>query len=211
MVIASQPGTVRAEEVRTWGQLVRVFAHSGSGRVLAATAAGAVPARLALGRWSPGDGAAAAIGLGLAGPAEWLIHRHLFHAPADSGRRRAGLGADHARHHADPGDLGWLLLSPGGAVVLLVAAGGLSTLWSLPLARLVGSGHRAPVVLTGALTAWWAVGHYEWFHLRCHSRQRPRSARARRRVADHLRHHHRDPGRWLGVTSSLGDRLFGTA
>ena len=58
--------------------------------------------------------------------------------------------------------------------------------------------------------AYVALGHYEWTHLLVHTRYRVKSRYYRRLARNHRRHHYRNEGYWMGITSNLGDRLFGT-
>jgi sterol desaturase/sphingolipid hydroxylase (fatty acid hydroxylase superfamily) len=55
-----------------------------------------------------------------------------------------------------------------------------------------------------------AATHYEWTHLLIHTAYRPRTRFYARLSRNHRRHHYRNEGYWLGVTSNLGDRLLGT-
>jgi hypothetical protein len=81
--------------------------------------------------------------------------------------------------------------------------------WAVPLMWLTGSS-----VLGGFLTAWIlaAVGlvHYEFVHLMQHTRYRPRSRYYAGLTRRHRLHHFRNEHYWLGITSSIGDRLLRT-
>ncbi len=170
----------------------------------------AIVVRVAVGRWEPADVVAALVTVALVGPVEWVMHRHLFHAPPASRRSRIlGTGGDHARHHRDPDDLAWILLAPR-AVRLL--AGGLAVLvacWAVPLAVVLGA--PPPTLFLTALTvALLALGHYEWTHLLVHAGYRPRSRYYRHLDRHHRLHHHRNERYWFGITSTWGDRLAGT-
>lgn len=229
---------VRSRDVRTKWAMARCLMGRWPSRILLLAAAGAVTARMVLA--AVGHGAVPGLGLGAVpgfgggvgfgtrdlvvvlvglvavGPLEWLIHRHLFHAPTTSWRwRRLGTGHRHRLHHDDPDRLDWLLLDGRGVVVLLVATAAIVTLWAVPigLARPgLGAGPSlGPTYLTGLAVAWSALANYEWTHLLAHVGYRPRTGRARRLVRHHLAHHHRDSARWFGITTTLGDRLFGTA
>ena len=203
--------TGSARQLRSAGDLARHLAGRGPSRVLAAAVVLALVGRLAVAALGGGFGvddlAVALVGLVAAAPLEWLIHRHLFHAPTTSRRwRRLGTGHRHRLHHDDPDDLDLILLDRRGVVVLLVATAAIVALWAIP----IGRGLAAPY-LTGVTVAWAALANYEWTHLRAHSAHRPRTRRARRLGRHHLAHHHRREDRWLGVTTTVGDRLFGTA
>lgn len=187
------------------------FARRPSGYVLASFVGAALAARRRRGRVAPQDLVAVALVAAAQPFVEWGLHKLVLHAPP---RRVAGRtvdpGAPHRGHHRTPDDVAGALLGgpyavlDGGLVAGLVAGvGALAT-------PLVG---RFPTraVLTGVAAGEAALARYEWDHLVFHSGWRPRSARLRRLRAHHLAHHHRDEARWLGVTSDLADRLFGTA
>lgn len=208
---AAAAGSARADSLRTKRALARVYGASPSGRLLVSGLAAAAGLRLAARAWTPADAVVAGLGVALTGPLEWAVHRHLFHAPSSSfRRRRLGLGVVHGRHHTAPADLDWLLLPAGGAAVLSLAVCGFSFTWTRPIAALVGAPAARPA-MTAAVVGLGAVARYEWLHLLVHSRYRPHTTRVRRLVANHRRHHHRDADRWFGVTATTGDRLFGTS
>lgn len=187
-----------------------------SPRLIAAGIATALVARVWLGIGtgaliSAADGVVVLIGVVMIGPVEWLVHRHLFHASETSRRARwLGTGRRHRRHHDQPDDLEWLLLDRRGAIVLLIATAGLAALWGLPVAAALGEDLWA-TWLSAVVVAWLALAHYEWTHLLAHVAYRPQSNRYRTLTRRHRYHHYRDEGRWLGVTSNLGDHLFATA
>lgn len=165
-------------------------------------------ARFRLGEWGLADALVTMVAIALVGPTEWAVHRHLFHAPGQSfRRRRLGIGRDHDRHHTDPDALDTVLLSARGAVLMSLLLACFVALWALPMAVAIGS---AAAVFTAITVGLISLLHYEWTHLMAHSRYRPQSARYRRLARNHLRHHHRSDRHWLGVTTNLGDRLFAT-
>lgn len=166
--------------------------------------------RVGIGAWGTGDVIVVVIAVVLVGPVEWLIHRRLFHAPFDSVRfRRLRTGHRHGLHHDRPSELKWLLLDMRGVLLLMVGVAAVMAVWAIPLSVLVRQSWPGPLT-TGVVLAWLALANYEWTHLLIHSRYRPRTGRYRRLVRNHLAHHHRDEDSWFGVTTNLGDRLFGT-
>ena len=64
--------------------------------------------------------------------------------------------------------------------------------------------------LVDKICAYVALGHYEWTHLLVHTRYRPKSRYYKRLARNHRRHHFRNEDYWMGITSNLGDRMFGT-
>lgn len=185
----------------------RVFAAQPSPRIITA-ALGALVAVRARGR-RPGvpDLAAVAVVAASQGVHEWVIHRFVLHARPRTVRGTIiDPGVGHRGHHDDPDVIGDALLKPADAVLFLGLLGGYVALGTRPLRRHLGSAGTISAV--GA--AWAALLAYEWTHFRDHTSVELRSARARRLRAHHRRHHHVDDSRWLGITSTSGDRIFRT-
>ncbi len=202
--------TLRSTDCATKRDAFGAYRAAGSARVLALAATVLIAARLLVGGWGRGDLIVVAGTLLLTGPIEWIIHNFLLHAPLDSWTtRRLGTGTGHHQHHLDPPAIEWLLLRGVDAAVFVVAFGAVTAAWTLPLLAVTGSAMLGPF-----LTAWTlaAVGlaHYEWVHLLVHTRYRPRTRYYRRLARNHRLHHFRNEAYWLGVTSNLGDRVFGT-
>jgi hypothetical protein len=201
---------IRADGLATERQAGSVFVRHGSARVFVSAAIVAVAARLVVGDLGLGDVVVSAITLVLIGPMEWLLHREVLHAPEDSwSSRRLGTGSGHRRHHEDPPDLGWLLVSGFDSVVVVVVFGALTAGWTSVVALGSGTAIIGPF-LTGCALAAFGLAHYEWVHLLIHTRYRCRTRYYRRLAANHRRHHYRNERFWLGVTTNSGDRLFGT-
>jgi hypothetical protein len=146
----------------------------------------------------------------MTGPVEWVLHRHVLHAPVESfTTRRLGLGLGHRQHHLDPPEMQWLMLRGIEMAIFLGILAVFTVLWSLPLAWVLGGGLLGPFLTAFVFTAA-AAGHYEWTHLLVHTAYRPRSRYYARLARNHRRHHYRNEHYWLGVTSNLGDRLMHT-
>lgn len=192
-----------------------MYVSQSSPRVLISVVAIAVVVRLALGQWSWADAIVAGLTVVAIGPVEWLLHRHLLHADERSWTtRRLGTGTGHRRHHLDPPDVEWLLLHRMDAWVFSAMIAVLSAAWAVPtmwlLGRVVGGVPVLAPTVTAILLAWAALAHYEWAHLLEHGRYRPKTRYYQRLVSNHRLHHFRNEGYWLGITSSLGDRVMGT-
>lgn len=200
------PGYVDARNLTTKRAAAAELGRHGSGYVLAgATLAGLLlrgRSRRPVGR---ADLAAAGAVLALQPLVEWWLHRSLLHGrPRTVLGRTVDLAAPHLGHHRYPDDVRTILLGAGFALPNAVVAGAAATAVGL-LAG--GPGAVGTAVATGEA----GLAAYEWAHLLSHSGYRPRTARFRRLRAAHLRHHHRDDSTNFGITSRLGDRLFGTA
>jgi sterol desaturase/sphingolipid hydroxylase (fatty acid hydroxylase superfamily) len=218
-VVASEQAAVeRATDLGSKRALARRFAQHRSAQILIVSAGVVAVARLALAATAPAtvgslgvvDVVVIAVGIGLIGVVEWFAHRVLFHAPEDSRRSRIlNTGGSHRRHHADPTDMGWVLLHPRGARALMLAVAILVVVWSVPAAIVAGASPIGPY-LTAVAVAWFAIANYEWTHLLAHSSYRPHTRYYRRLVRNHRIHHFRDPEALYGISSNLGDRLFAT-
>ncbi len=134
--------------------------------------------------------AAVAIGLVSWSLIEYAMHRFVFHG-IEPFRRL------HAEHHQRPQAL---IATPTALSAILVVL-----IFFLP-ATLLGSIWLGGGLTLGVITGYFAYGvtHHAVHHWR------PRGAWMRQRKRLHAIHHH-TPDRHYGVTTSLWDRLFGSA
>ncbi len=206
---------MRAEDLSTKREVFAAFRAARSVQVMAVLIAIAFIARVSVRTWSWVDVGVLAVSVTFVGVVEWVVHLFLLHAPVDSRRvtvLKTGVG--HRQHHLDPGALDFVLLGPISTAVfgLLIAVG--TAIWTLLLAlslsAVVGSADVRGPMLTGILVAYFLLAHYEWTHLLVHTRYRSKTAYYRRLARNHRLHHYRNERFWLGVTSNLGDRVFGT-
>ena len=200
----------RADQIETKSQAARAFVAQPSGRVLLTALVVLVALRILIGRFGIADLFMIGLTFVLVGPFEWLVHRFLLHAPADSVRMtKLGTGTGHVEHHKDPAELQWLMLCWSDAAIFTVALGALSAVFATPVAILLDAG-----VWSTVATGWVAVSlgllHYEWTHLLVHTRYRCRSRHYQGLERHHRLHHYRNEHYWLGVTARSGDRLFHT-
>ncbi len=155
--------------------------------------------------WDPALTAGRAMGLAACGVAVWtlveyLLHRFLFHFKAP---QSSELATDlwyllHEVHHEYPYDRDRLVMPPIVSLVLAV-------LLAVP-ARLLTGPHAFSPFFAGLIAGylWYDLTHYATHHLK------PLTGWGRRRKAQHLLHHFKDPGTRFGVTTSLWDYVFGT-
>ena len=213
------PGVAVAASIRSLRQAARVFLRFGSPKVLAAGVGASVAIRLGaavagLAPFGWGDLVAVVVVTALVPWVEWSIHRTVLHA--EPGRRRArsrGRLLDpaigHRDHHDNPASVNWVVLTtPGSALFLPINVAVASLVVGLAV-TVLGWPATGPM-LTAVVGAAAALAHYEWSHFLFHTAYRPRTGRYRRLKANHLRHHWRDDGAWLGVTSNLADRVMRT-
>lgn len=210
MTIATPSSVRRADQIGTKTEAARAFVAQPSGRVLLTTVVSLVALRSVVGPFTVADLALVAVTIALVGPFEWLVHRFLLHAPADSARMKTlGTGKGHVEHHKDPAELEWLMLNWIDAAVFSMTLGVLAVLFAIPTALLLDADRLATFV-----TAWTAAAvgllHYEWVHLLAHTRYRCRTRYYGALERHHRLHHYRNEHYWLGVTSRNGDRLFQT-
>lgn len=207
---AVRPQPASAQELDTGRRLLRFLTTRPALALVGLLVLGLAAARAIW--WQPtvADGLVGLTIAALIGPVEWLVHGVFFHAPGDSRRQRwLGTGIDHGHHHDDPTDLRWLLLAPSGVAAFAVILGAIAMTVAGGVTSALGSPFIGPA-LTAVTLAWAALLHYEFTHLLIHSRCRIPVARYRRLRTNHLAHHHRRSDRRLGVTTTIGDRLFGT-
>lgn len=200
----------RSTDITNLREALDVYLRADSPRVILAGTTAAAATRLAAGQYGRHDLAAVAVVVAATGTVEWVIHKYLLHAPEASWRtRKLDTSTAHRRHHEDPNDLRHVLLMPAYAAGFLPAIGAFTASWSVPLALATGW-PLVPTYLTGLVTSWATLAHYEWVHLAVHTRHRFRNRIYARLARNHRLHHYRNENYWLGVTANSGDRLLGT-
>lgn len=197
----------------TLGDCARSFAKRPSPPLLLGAVAIAAALRAIEGRWSWRD-AVMALGLIAVTPfVEWAIHVHLLHCPPLRvlGRRiELPSAREHRLHHSDPSDLEELLLPVYGVLVFLPSIALVNWAMSFPI-HLVLGGDRLAYATTGTLTAFTILFSYEWAHYLIHTPYLPKSRWYKAIRRNHRLHHYKNEGYWFGVTSTIGDRVIGTA
>jgi sterol desaturase/sphingolipid hydroxylase (fatty acid hydroxylase superfamily) len=190
-----------------------MFARQGSAPLLGLTLVAAVILRVLLGHFDWRDPIVLA-GLMACTPAvEWLIHVYVLHArPLEMLGRRVDLLAarEHRAHHRSPSVLSGVLI-PAYALPIFFAQIAL-TVWlvSFPIHWIFG-GDRLAHAATALLGALAILAAYEWSHFLIHTPYRPRGRYYRAIWRGHRLHHFKNERYWFGVTSTVADRLLGTA
>jgi hypothetical protein len=192
---------------------VREFLRQPSPPYLIGAVALALALRLAAGDWSFRD-ALVAVGLLVATPfVEWAIHVYLLHsAPVDfRGRRLEMLTArEHRAHHEAPSVLGGVLLPVYGVLIFLAMIAAVNWGLSFALDPLLG-GPRLAYATTGVLVSYTILAAYEWTHFLIHAPYKPRGRYFKAIWRNHRLHHFKNERYWFGVTSTVGDKVIGTA
>jgi hypothetical protein len=199
--------------VLTLGDCRRQLLRQPSPPLLGLAIAGAAAARLAPGQDSWRDGLLAAGVVLITPPVEWAIHVYLLHARPIrlAGRSHDLIAArEHRAHHAAPALLEGVLI-PAYAVAAFVGMIAM-TVWAVSFALdLVIGGDRLGWAATGALAAVLILSGYEWPHFLIHTPYRPRSRYYRAIWRGHRLRHFKNEHYWFGATSTVADRLLGTA
>lgn len=181
-----------------------VFLLQGSGIwAMAAVAALAIAYKSLFGHWFWWDLLVIAAFFLFRGILEWAIHVWLYHAsplPLLGWRLASETSELHRQHHENPHDLSRLLITHKGVLILacLVFSGSALVFQSFNFAATMTLG----LVVVGVMI--------EVVHLICHCRIPHKHGVMRRLVWLHRHHHWNDPDNFYGVSSSLGDKLFGT-
>lgn len=181
------------------GAAAFMLSHWGP-RLYAVLLLGCIGLRFYLG-WSLLDVLIVAGLVALRGIFEWVLHAYVWHARRLPllGRVFNPLSALHARHHKNPADIGAFLFSaPSVLAVFIVMMAVL--VWGLGFSR----------ALTVSMACLIVLAIHEFYHVVAHSDIEPRSPLLRPAVLCHRAHHYRDARVCMGVSSILGDKLFGT-
>ncbi|MGH2867871.1 MAG: sterol desaturase family protein [Solirubrobacteraceae bacterium] len=190
----------------------REFRGHFSPRAVIAAVLVAGAARIAVGGWSWRDAIVPVIVLAEQPFVEWLIHKYLLHLPPFRlfGRRIELYGSiQHRNHHRDPSDLDRVLLKPVevGSFVVQIAILVPLVVWAT--VALFG-GSLLNLSLTALTLSYLGLLRYEWSHFLIHTPYRPLSRWYRNIWRNHRLHHFKHEGYWMGVSSTLGDRILGT-
>ena len=191
-------------ETMTLRRAVALFCSHASPLVLIAGVAVAWPLRVYLGGWTVWDLVIFA-GLMAAWPlVEWVIHVGVLHfKPFELLGRRVDfhLARKHRAHHREPDELEHVFI-PFRSLLLF-----------LPVA-LIGWWAVVPTVelmVTGVAGLFTMGLVYEWTHFLIHTNYRAKTSLFKRLWRHHRLHHFKHEQNWFGVSTTMGDRLLGTA
>jgi Fatty acid hydroxylase superfamily len=206
-------GSLHSGDVKSLAEAWRSFRGKRSPQVIAAALAIALLVRLLLGDFAWQDAVAVA-GMVILYPfAEWLIHVYLLHLRPFRVRARTtelATARAHREHHAQPNDLGLVLLGPHEAAGLIFLIVPLPPLVAGGLLAVLGATVPAGALLTAVVTGYALVGIYEWSHYLIHTAYRPRTRYYRSVWRSHRLHHFKNEHYWHGVATTVGDRVLGT-
>jgi hypothetical protein len=203
----------RDPAVLTLGDCWRSFVRRPSPPMLGLALLCAVAVRIALGQFDWRDLVMVAGVLALTPPIEWAIHVFVLHArPLRVGGHELDLIAarEHRAHHLRPAKLDGVLIPAYGVVAFAVMIALTVWLVSFPIHLALG-GNRLAHAATGLVASYAVLAGYEWSHYLIHTPYRPRSRYYHAIWRGHRLHHYKNEHYWFGVTSTVGDRLLGTA
>lgn len=144
-----------------------------------------------------------AAGLFLWTPAEYVLHRWVFHFRPRNARRERVSFLVHGVHHAQPQQKTRLVMPPAVSIPLALLFFGL--FW-LVLGVLLGAPNWIAPTFAGFLAGYLAYDliHYATHHIRM------RKGIGKALVRHHMQHHGKASDRQFGVSSPLWDVVFGT-
>jgi hypothetical protein len=188
---------------RTLAEAVPFFFRQASPRILTATLALALAARLWAGAWSRWDLVPPLVILAYWPLNEWLIHVQILHFRPFTLLGRTvdfRVPRSHRAHHQDPWNLEILFIPLHSFTYSLPLLAALCYLLS----------PSTPVALTAFAFYTVMSLHYEWVHFLAHTRYTPRNAYYERVVRNHRLHHFKNEHYWFGVSMIGGDHLLRT-
>ena len=193
-----------SESPRTLSSAAKYLFSNQSPFVLAVATIVAWVARFSVKGWSVFDVLITVVVIAIWPLLEWVIHLYLLHSrplPFMSFQLDFMHARKHRAHHQYPWKLDTLFIPLRTylfVIPLLVVVGYLGFAYQV----FVSTG--VAIFLTLSL-------HYEWCHLLAHSKYTPRSRVYKRIWRNHRLHHFKNENLWLGVSTTLGDKMLGTS
>lgn len=184
-------------------EAVALMASQGGPWLLVLTVVGCLLLRASLGGVGLPDALVVLSFVSLRSFMEWALHTYIFNAaplPWLKWRLRNPISAMHGEHHRDPHKIEALFFGWRGVAAVLAA----SYLFLFLLFRDGG------LALSGLMAVATNLFLYEWCHVVSHSDIAPASPRFAAVIENHRKHHHVDGNRYMGVSSVLADKVFGT-
>lgn len=143
------------------------------------------------------------LGIFLWTPAEYLLHRFLFHYPARTPRQEKIFFLFHGIHHAQPQCKTRLVMPPVVSIPLALVFYGL---FFLVIGVLFKAEHMVGVIFAGFISGYLA---YDLIHYATHHFPM-RKGVWKWLKRHHMRHHYKSPNKRFGVSSPLWDYVFRT-
>ena len=181
---------------------MRLTLRSSGPRTSLVLITGGLALRVILGNWGWDDVWPALLLLVAWSGVEWCVHYYLLHGnrfPVLGIRPPLFLRQMHDRHHRDPWDHATLHFK--GATILVA--------WCAVTSAMFWMFGLGPAI-SFSTVLFLLVEVYQWVHLLVHSKVPVSSVFMRDLVRSHVLHHVRDGRRWMGVTTTLADRILGT-
>jgi len=201
--VAVQPGGELHSGPATLKDAFAYFVTQASPRIILSLAAVSVTARLLLGGWQWRDLVIPAVVVAVWPFVEWLIHVFILHARPTGPTKvlfNSRTAVKHRAHHRQPFHLP-ILFFPAHTFVFLVPALVAAFFLTLP----------APQAATAFASCMVMLLRYEWVHFLTHTRYVPKGRWYRSLWRNHRLHHCKNEHYWMGVSTTLGDKVLGTS
>jgi sterol desaturase/sphingolipid hydroxylase (fatty acid hydroxylase superfamily) len=205
--------TASRKDLTSLGACWREFLKHFSGWAVASAIIVVGAIRIAAGGWSYRDLLVPVIIVSIQPFVEWIIHKYLLHLkPFTIGGKQYDLytAKAHRRHHKAPAALDRVLLHPPEIISSMV----LIALTTAPIIAgaitLVFGGSFWLLYGTALLFSYIGLFRYEWSHFLIHTPYIPKTRFFRSIWRSHRLHHFKHEDYWMGVSSNIGDRVFGT-
>lgn len=135
---------------------------------------------------------------------EYFSHQYFLHFPMPKNKEkfkllRIYLDHIHYRHHQDPKDLNFIFAQIWLTLPVLF--------FDLGVVYLITRSVEITSVIITAIVFYYLL--YEWTHFLAHSSYAPKNRYSSYMKKYHLLHHYKNENYWYGITSPIGDHLFG--
>jgi len=135
---------------------------------------------------------------------EYFSHQYFLHFPIPLNKEKFKfltkyMDNVHYIHHRDPKDVNFIFAQIWLTLPVLF--------FDLTAAYLItGSVQMTAVIITSVIFYYLL---YEWTHFMAHSNYNPKNGYSAYMKKYHLLHHYKNENYWFGITSPIGDHLFG--
>lgn len=134
---------------------------------------------------------------------EWALHYYIWHEnplPIIGKTLKTPLSRMHRLHHDYPDDLNTLFFGWKAVVVATTFIWGMSAIIF----------ENIEFMLTIIFSFSLVLFLHEYAHFVAHTNVNPKSLWLKKIITNHRLHHFKDETKWMGVSSTIPDKLFGT-